>query len=120
MARGRRTPPPVPYLARMDMRELARQLSILWQYVYADHTGLPAEHSSTHGTGGSDPTTGGGGNAVEAVVDLGSTGGFIFGPYAVAATWVTATTKIVCAPFATTADGQTIETVAASGLQAVA
>lgn len=62
----------------------------------------------------STPSGGGGGNAVEASLVMDGAG-----LYSVAVTgqaWVTSTSKIVCAPLGTTADGLTPEAVAAAGL----
>lgn len=58
-------------------------------------------------------------NTVEVSIDLGSTGGLVFSTTVTGLAWVEAGSEIVCAPFATTADGLTVETVAASGVQAV-
>lgn len=57
-------------------------------------------------------------NSVEVSIDLGATGGLVFSA-TVAAAWVAAGSEIVCTPFATNADGLTVETVYASGVQAV-
>lgn len=66
---------------------------------------------------------GGGGagsaNVVEVSVPLGASGGLIFSTTVVGQAWVTATSTIVCSPLGVVTDGQTVETVAASGVQAV-
>lgn len=58
-------------------------------------------------------------NVVEVSVPLGTSGGLIFSTTVVGQAWVTATSSIACTPLGTTADGQTIETVAASGVQVI-
>jgi hypothetical protein len=64
---------------------------------------------------------GGSGNGVELSVDLGTggAGGLIYAATVTGQTWVTATSIIVCNPFATTADGKTVEEIVASDLRAV-
>jgi len=62
----------------------------------------------------------GGGNFLEVSVNLGADGGLVYRTTVTGQTWVTGTSQILCSPFATTADGQTIETIEASGVQAVA
>lgn len=59
-----------------------------------------------------------GGNIVEVSVDLGTSGGLIFSTTITGQTWVTAASSIACTPLGVTTDGQTVETVAASGVQA--
>jgi hypothetical protein len=59
---------------------------------------------------------GGGGNFVEESVS-------VVGPYqeaVVVAAWATASSKIICAPYPTSADGLTPELVAVAGIQATA
>lgn len=53
---------------------------------------------------------GGGGNGVEVSIDLGTDSGLIYTATVTGQAWVTATSFIVCQPFATSADGQTVET----------
>lgn len=64
---------------------------------------------------------GGGSHRVEVSVDLGTggAGGLIFAAVVTGQTWVTGSTNIICAPFATTADGKTVEEIVAANLQAV-
>lgn len=57
----------------------------------------------------------GSGAGVEVSVNLGSTGGAVFTATVSSQSWVTASSYIACAPFATAADGQTVETYAAAG-----
>jgi hypothetical protein len=60
--------------------------------------------------------SGGGGNSVEVSVDLGPSGGLAFAKTQTGQAWVTSGSHIVCTPFATTADGQTVETYRAAAL----
>lgn len=64
---------------------------------------------------------GGGSHRVEVAVDLGTggAGGLVFATVVTGQAWVTSSTNIVCAPFATTADGKTVEEIVAANLQAV-
>lgn len=64
---------------------------------------------------------GGGGNAAELAIDLGTggAGGLIFAAIVTGQSWVTSSSVIVCNPFATTADGKTVEEIVAANLQAV-
>lgn len=64
--------------------------------------------------------TGGSGsaNVVEVSVPLGTSGGLIFSTTVTGQAWVTATSSIACTPLGVTTDGQTVETVVASGVQA--
>jgi len=57
-------------------------------------------------------------NVVEVSVPLGTSGGLIFSATVVGQAWVTGTSTIVCTPLGLTTDGQTVETVVASGVQA--
>ena len=57
-------------------------------------------------------------NAVVVSINLGTGGGLIYSVTVIGQAWVTATSAIACSPFGTTADGQTPETVVASGVQA--
>ncbi len=59
---------------------------------------------------------GGGGNFIEASLAVSEA----YHETSVTAAWATATSKIVCAPYPTTADGLTPEAVAVAGLQATA
>lgn len=61
---------------------------------------------------------GSGGNFLEVSINLGTSGGLVFSVTVTGQAWVTATSNIVCTPFATSADGLTVETVYASGVQA--
>lgn len=65
--------------------------------------------------------TGGAGsaNGVVVSINLGAVGGLIYTVTVVGQAWVTATSAIACSPFGTTADGLTVETVMAAGIQAV-
>jgi hypothetical protein len=58
-------------------------------------------------------------NVVEVSISLGTSGGLVFSTTVVGQAWVTATSSIACTPLGTTADGQTIETVAGSGVQGI-
>jgi hypothetical protein len=53
-------------------------------------------------------------NVVEASINLGSDGNLVYSFTVTGQTWVTSSSIIVCSPFATTADGQTVETYAAA------
>jgi hypothetical protein len=65
---------------------------------------------------GTDQTGGGGsGNFVEVSIALSGGSGF-FQQAATGQAWVTATSKIVCTAFGTTADGLTVEAISISGL----
>lgn len=67
---------------------------------------------------GTDQTGGGGGgNFVEVSVAL-TTEGLFFSQAVTGQAWVTGTSKVVCTPFGTTADGLTPEAVIVSGVQA--
>lgn len=57
-------------------------------------------------------------NGVVVSISLGTGGGLIYSVTVIGQAWVTATSAIACSPFGTTADGQTPETVVASGIQA--
>lgn len=65
--------------------------------------------------------TGGGGssNFIEVSVSLSTEGGLVYTATITGQAWVTGTSIIVCNPFATSADGQTLETVYASNVQPV-
>ena len=74
------------------------------------------------GVTGTCTVTGGGGgsaNVVEVSVDLGISKGLIFSVTVTGQAWVTATSSIACTPLGVTTDGQTVETVVASGVQAI-
>lgn len=58
----------------------------------------------------------GGANVVEVSIDLGTSGATVFSVTVTGQAWVTSTSQVVCSPFATTADGLTIETYAAARL----
>lgn len=58
-------------------------------------------------------------NGVVVSISLGTGRGLIYTVTVTGQAWVTATSAIACSPFGTTADGQTPETVMASGVQAV-
>lgn len=58
---------------------------------------------------------GGAGNFVEASIGFGDGKGLVY-TVSVAATWVSGTSVIVCSPFATTADGLTLEQTYAAGI----
>jgi hypothetical protein len=75
---------------------------------------------SKSGVTGTLNVTGGSGssNAVVVSINLGTSKGLIFSVTVTGQAWVTATSAIACSPFGTTADGQTPETVVASGVQA--
>ena len=64
---------------------------------------------------------GGGGStsAIEVTVDYTANGYPVLSTTLTGLAWVTPTSKIVCAPFATTADGQTAETYQVASLEAV-
>jgi hypothetical protein len=100
---------------------------VTWQ---TDAT-LPSQRTLTAGTNVTLSTatpgqiiissTGGGGgsaNVVEASLALTDTG--YFAVTVTGQTWVTASSKVLCQPFGTTADGLTPETIAVAGLDAVA
>lgn len=57
---------------------------------------------------------GGSANVVEASIDLGTSGHTAYQITVTGQSWVTSTSVIVCSPFATSADGQTVETYAAA------
>lgn len=54
-------------------------------------------------------------NTVEVSINFGTSGGLVYSATVTGQAWVTATSIIVCSPFATTADGQTVETYYVSG-----
>ncbi len=58
-------------------------------------------------------------NVVEVSVPLGTSGGLVFSTTVTGQAWVTATSSIACTPLGLTTDGQTVETVAASGVQPI-
>ncbi len=62
---------------------------------------------------------GGGGNSVEVSVNLGDGTGLIYFTTVTGQAWVTSSSRVVCQPQATTADGQTAETYYVAGLQPV-
>lgn len=62
---------------------------------------------------------GGSANVVEVSVPLGTSGGLVFSTTVTGQAWVTATSSIACTPLGVTTDGQTVETVAASGVQPI-
>jgi hypothetical protein len=61
---------------------------------------------------------GGGGNSTEVSINLGTDGGLYYSATVTGQAWVAADSEIVCTPFGTTADGQTVETVAVSAVHA--
>jgi hypothetical protein len=61
----------------------------------------------------------GSGNSVEVSINLGTEGGLIYTATVTGQSWVLSTSEIVCTPHATSADGLTVETVLASGVQAI-
>lgn len=69
-------------------------------------------------TGTATISSSGSSNAVVVSINLGTSKGLIFSVTVTGQAWVTATSAIACSPFGTTADGQTPETVVASGVQA--
>lgn len=52
----------------------------------------------------------GAGNLVEVSIDLGASGGTVYTTTVTGQSWVTTSSVITCSPFATSADGQTVET----------
>jgi len=76
-------------------------------------TGAGVTCADNAGTTTTDCTISGGGagsaNVVEASVVL--TGSGFFSTTVTGQTWVTGTSKVVCSPFATTADGLTVEVI---------
>lgn len=87
--------------------------------------GTPGQVLTTNGYGGkpywSTPSGGGGGgsgNFCEVSIAL-TSAGLAFSQAVTGQTWVTGTSKILCQPQATTADGLTIETYTVAGLEAV-
>lgn len=70
-------------------------------------TGTTATLNATGGSGSA--------NTVEVSIDLGTTGGLTFSVTVTGQSWVAADSEIVCSPFATVADGQTVETYVAAG-----
>lgn len=65
-------------------------------------------------------TAGGSANTVEVSVNLGTSMGAAFTTTVTGQAWVGASSIIVCSPFATSADGQTVETYIVGQLQAMA
>lgn len=65
--------------------------------------------------------SGGGGStsAVEVTVDFTSSGYPVLSTTLTGLAWVTGTSKIVCQPFATSADGQTVETYQVADISAI-
>jgi len=65
--------------------------------------------------------TGGSGsaNVVEVSVSLSTGLGLVYKTTVIGQAWVTATSSIACSPLGVTTDGQTVETVAASGVQSI-
>jgi hypothetical protein len=76
---------------------------------------------SKSGVTGTLNASGGGGsaNAVEVSISLGTGLGLVYAATITGQAWVTSASAIACSPFGTTADGQTVETIAASGVQAL-
>lgn len=74
--------------------------------------------SVTSGLGTLSVSGGGSGsaNVVEVSISLGTGGGMVYAVTVTGQSWVGTTSQIVCSPFATTADGQTVETYAAAML----
>lgn len=86
--------------------------------------GTPGQVLTTNGYGGkpywSTPSGGGGGSGNFAEVSIALTSaGFAFSQAVTGQTWVSGTSKILCQPQATTADGLTIETYQSAGLEVV-
>lgn len=63
---------------------------------------------------------GGGGNSVEVSVDFTASAYPVLAATVTGQTWVTASSKIICEPFATDADSQTVETYQVADLSVVA
>lgn len=103
-----------PLLLRDEGSDLGRVLVAL------DFTGAGVSCTASNGVGTCNVTAGGGGgNFVE--VSLAMTGGSgIYSTTVTGQAWVTATSKILCTAFGTTADGLTPEQVSAARLTAIA
>lgn len=79
-------------------------------------TGVTCSQSGTTMTLNATGGGGGGGNFIEASLAVNAA----YHETSVTAAWATATSKIVCAPYPTSADGLTPEAVAVAGLLATA
>lgn len=79
-------------------------------------TGVTCSQSGTTMTLNASGGGGGGGNFIEASLAVSAA----YHETSVTAAWATATSKIVCAPYPTSADGLTPEAVAVAGLLATA
>lgn len=88
-----------------------KQLNCVGTMVACTRSGVVGTVTVTGGSGSA--------NVVEVSVPLGTSGGLIFSATVTGQAWVTATSSIACTPLGLTTDGQTVETVVASGIQAV-
>lgn len=82
--------------------------------------GKAVTYVASSNTFGCNTISSGSGNFLEVSVSLGTEGGLAYSSTVTGQAWVTASSQILCEPFATTSDGQTIETYAAAGLRATA
>lgn len=107
---------PAPGVQLQDEGVTQRRIQIL------NCTGAGITCSASGVTGILNVTGGGSGsaNVVSVSIDLGTSKGLVFSVTVTGQTWVTGTSVIACGTFATTADGQTVETVSASGVQSIA
>lgn len=71
-------------------------------------------------TGTMTIASGGSANVLETSINFGTSGGLVFSVTITGAAWVTSSSQVLCLPFGTSADGQTIETYATAGLTTVA
>jgi hypothetical protein len=90
----------------------ARILNCTGSGISCSVSGTTATLNASGGAGSS--------NFAEVSVDLGTGGGLIYTVTVTGQAWVGATSQILCTPFSTSADGQTVETVYASGVQCLA